>query len=108
MTKPLKPFLLDLGAAVVRVEVGELHDKACAVSLLQERRIVIDMARTGGQELTQTLLHECLHHLDDLFMAQWLSNKHHKRLDIIATMFDLLLTRNWAIIKTLYDEKGKK
>ncbi len=108
-TRKLDPFVLDLGAAYVSVEEGELHEKACAVALFPERRIVIDVARTGGARITGTLWHECFHHLDDLFLGQWLSDKHHTRLDIIANLIDMTLTRNWQVFRQLYDTKvGKK
>jgi mannose/cellobiose epimerase-like protein (N-acyl-D-glucosamine 2-epimerase family) len=104
--KSPKPFVLDLGAAHVVVEMGELHEDACGMALLAERRIIIDPRKSDGQGITSTLWHEGYHHLDDLFMGRWL-DKHHDKLDILANLTDMTITRNWQIFKVLYEARGK-
>lgn len=109
-------FLLDLGAVYVTVEIGDLHNGALGLTKYADRKIILDVAKIGGQNLTATLLHECLHHLDDLFLGGTLGGAEdsieHKRLDTLANVIDMLISRNWLKFRELYDAKeftkGKK
>ena len=103
--KAPKPFVLDLGARQVKVELGELHDKL-GYAMLKERRIILDPAQ-GGQEITASLWHEVMHHLDDVYMDNWLGGDHdedakHGRLDVLANLIDMVLSKNWKIFNELY------
>jgi hypothetical protein len=100
---------LDFGAAYVTIELGEIHSGDCAVSLNRDRRIVIDPRNTGPANLTATLLHECLHQIDDLFLGGYLGgaedSPEHKRLDVLANCLDMLWSRNFKVFKELYEAK---
>lgn len=107
-----KPFALDLGAVSVTVEIGELHENAQAMALYGDRRIILDTKRIGGQNLTATLWHEVLHHLDELYLGGVLGGdkddcEEHRRLNTLANVLDLTLTRNWTKFAQLYGAKGK-
>lgn len=102
-----RAFTLDFGAVHVTVELAELHEGATAMAIYSERRIVLDPKRIGAANLTATLLHECLHHIDDLYLGGKLSGEkdEHPMLDVLATALDLMLTKNWDKFAMLYEAK---
>lgn len=111
--KPNEAFVLDLGATKVSVEFGELHESAQAVALIGDRRIVLDARRVGEQNLMPALWHELLHHIDDLFLPEYLGGKtdespEHLKMDVLANCIDMILSRNWESFRELYDAKHRR
>lgn len=106
----IKPLKLDLGACTVTVEFTEMHDDSIGRAVYADRRIILDPARIGEQNLTTVLMHECLHHLDDMYLGGALTKNggnadEHVNLDVLARVLDMMLRLNFQTFATFYEDR---
>ena len=98
---------LDLGIALVDVEVAQLDSNLWAKAIPAERKIQL-CRELEGEHLAQTLWHEVLHILDALVCRGTIeglnqgSKENHPGLDVLASLIDNTLRRNWLFWARVY------
>lgn len=107
----MKPLKLNLGAVTVTVEFTEMHGEAMGRAMYADRRIILDPAQIGEQNLGAVFLHEVLHQLDDLYLGGALGKSgngdknEHVNLDTLARVLDMTLRLNWTVFESFYGDK---
>jgi hypothetical protein len=109
MPVTIKPFVLDLGSAQVKVELASPAEMGGKLGLAIMNDYVIRLrAGQHGQAYAPVLWHEVLHWIDWLFLANKLDTKKgHRLLDQLANAIHMVLDRNPDVVEALYG-KGRK